>query len=169
MRAHFGLLLSMLLFGAVAVRSGAELLALAPQSQVSADDRVLGTWVLAVAKSKYNPGPAPRSQMRTYQAHPDGVKATIRTVNADGHSSDIQYTAKYDSVEYPVLGSVDSDTITLKKLDEFTAEASLGHAGQVIGSAKRVISKDGMTMTITYRGTSQGQEVNNVSVYEKQP
>jgi len=167
MHAHFGLVISMLLLGAAAPGSRAEPLALTTQSQVSADDQVLGAWVLVVAKSKYNPGPPPRSQTRTYQAHPDGLKATIRTVYADGHSTDIQYTAKYDSVEYPVLGSVDSDTITLKKLDDFTAEAALGHAGQVIGSAKRVIPQDGKTMTITYRGTSQGQQVHNVSVYEK--
>jgi len=69
----------------------------------------------------------------------------------------------------PVLGSVDSDTITLKRIDEFTADASLGHAGKVIGAAKRVISKDGRTMTITYRGVSEGRDVNNVSVYERKP
>ena len=169
MRAYFGLLVSTLVFSATAVGSRIEPPLSAAQSQVSADDRVLGTWVLVVEKSKYDPGPAPRSQTRTYQAHPDGVKATIRTVDAKGHTSDIQYTAKYDSVEYPVLGSVDSDTITLKRVDEFTAEASLGHAGKVIGSAKRVISKDGRTMTITYRGVSEGRDVNNVSVYERRP
>lgn len=161
MRAYFGLLMSAFL--------AASVVGFAAQSQVSADDRVLGTWVLAVEKSKYDPGPAPRSQTRTYEAHPDGVKATIRTVTSSGQSTHIQYTAGYDSVEYPVLGSVDSDTITLKRIDEFTADAALGHAGKVIGTAKRVISKDGRTMTITYRGTSEGRQVNNVSVYERRP
>ena len=31
-----------------------------------AADPVLGTWELNVAKSKYNPGPAPKSQTRIY-------------------------------------------------------------------------------------------------------
>lgn len=169
MRAYFGLVISTLVLGAAAAGSGLEPLLSAAQSQVSSTDRVLGTWVLVVAKSKYDPGPAPKSQTRTYEAHPEGIKATIRTVDAKGNSSAIQYTARYDSVEYPVLGSVDSDTIALKRVDEFTAEASLGHGGKVIGTAKRLISSDGKTMTITYRGISEGRPVNNVSVYEYRP
>jgi hypothetical protein len=159
MRAYFGLLISTLVLEPL----------LAAPFQVSENDRVLGTWVLVIEKSKYDPGPPPRSQTRAYQPHADGVKATIRTVYANGHTTDIQYTAKYDSVEYPVLGSVDSDTITLKRVDEFTAESVLGHGGKVIGTARRVISRDGKTMTITYRGTSEGKPVNNVSVYERRP
>jgi uncharacterized protein (DUF1778 family) len=160
MRAYFGLVISTFILSAAFA---------AAQSQIPADDRVLGTWVLVIEKSRFDPGPPPRSQTRTYQAHPDGVKATIRTVAANGNTTNIQYTAKYDSVEYPVLGSVDSDAITLKRIDEFTAEANLGHAGKVIGTAKRVISKDGKTMTISYRGTAEGLQVSNVSVYELRP
>jgi hypothetical protein len=169
MRAYFGLVISMLVLGAAAAGSRTEPLLFAAQSQFSAADRILGTWVLVVEKSKYDPGPALKSQTRTYKAHPDGVQATVRTVYANGHSSGLRYTAEYDSVEYPVPGSVDSETITLKRVDEFTAEASHGHAGKVIGTAKRVISSDGKTMTITYKGISEGKEVNNVSVYEYRP
>ena len=45
--------------------------------QSSGDDPVLGTWNLVVGKSIYDPGPVPRSQTRTYERHPEGVKATI--------------------------------------------------------------------------------------------
>jgi hypothetical protein len=169
MRAYFGLVVSTLVLGAAVAGSGRELLPSAVQSQVSSADRVLGTWVLVVEKSKYDPGPALKSQTRTYQTHPLGIKATIRTVYANGHSSGLQYTAEYDTVEYPVLGSLDSEMITLQRVDEFTAEASHGHAGKVIGTAKRLISNDGKTMTITYRGVSEGKEINNVSVYEYRP
>jgi hypothetical protein len=169
MRAYFGLLISTLVLGAAVAGSRMEPLLSAAQPQVSSADRVLGTWVLVVEKSKYDPGPALKSQTRTYQAHPLGIKATIKTVYASGNSAGLQYTADYDTVEYPVLGSVDSETITLRRVDEFTAEASHGHAGKVIGTAKRVISSDGKTMTITYRGISEGKEINNVSVYEYRP
>lgn len=141
----------------------------ASQSKPAAvQDLVLGNWDLNLAKSKFSPGPAPKMQRRTYEAHPIGVKATIRTIYADGHSASVQYTANYDSVEYPVTGSPDSDTITLKKVDEYMAEATLGHAGKVMGTAQRVISKDGKTMTITYKGMSDGRTVNNVAVYAKE-
>ncbi len=43
------------------------------------------------------------------------------------------------------------------------------HAGKDVGLARRVISKDGRTMTITYRGTdSLGTRIDNVTVYEKE-
>jgi hypothetical protein len=132
------------------------------------EDLVLGTWALNVAKSKWIPGPAPRSQTRTYETHQDGVKATIKTVYADGHSTSVEYVAKYDSIEYPLSGSPDAERIALKRLDGRTAEATLGHAGKVMGTARRVISPDGKTLTITYRGELESRTVNNVSVYDRQ-
>jgi hypothetical protein len=135
----------------------------------SGDDPVLGVWKLNVAKSKFLSNPAPKSQTRTYEAHPQGIKATIKTTYADGKTSTIQYIASYDSVEYPVTGSLQFDAIAMKKIDDFTAEASLIHAGKEIASARRVISEDGKTMTVTFKTNVSGGEVTNVSVFEKDP
>jgi hypothetical protein len=131
-------------------------------------DPVLGVWNLNVAKSKFISNPAPKSQTRTYETHPQGIKATIKTTYADGKTSTIQYIASYDSVEYPVTGSLQFDAIAMKKIDDFTAEASLIHAGKEIASARRVISEDGKTMTVTLRMNVSGGEVTNVSVFEKE-
>jgi hypothetical protein len=70
-------------------------------------------------------------------------------------------------VEYPVTGAPDSDAIALKRVDANTAEATLMHAGQTMATARRVISEDGKTMTITYRGLWDGKQANNVVVYDK--
>jgi hypothetical protein len=129
-------------------------------------DLILGTWTLNVSKSSYKPGPAPRSQTRTYTVHPDGIETTIQTTYADGTSTSIRYVAKYDGIEYPVTGSADADAIALKKIDDHTAEASLTHAGKGIGTARRVIAKDGRTMTISFRDPKG--LTNHVAVYEKQ-
>ena len=43
-------------------------------------DPILGTWKLNLSKSKFNPGPAPRSQTRTYIQTPEGVQVTINTI-----------------------------------------------------------------------------------------
>ena len=84
--------------------------------------------------------------------------------------SQVQYVASYDSVEYPVTGSLQFDAIAMKKIDDFTAEATLGHAGNEIASARRVISEDGLTMTVTFRRMKvAGGEVTNVSVFDKVP
>jgi hypothetical protein len=132
------------------------------------EDLVLGTWSLNVEKSRWTPGPAPRSQTRTYESHQDGVKATVKTVYSDGHSTSVEYVAKYDAIEYPLSGSPDAERVSLKKISPNEAQVALGHAGKVIGTARRVISRDGKTMTITYKGELEGQSVVNVSVYDRQ-
>lgn len=145
------------------------LLLSSPRAQEpAAQDIVLGTWVLDVEKSSYDPGPPPRSQTRTYEAHPKGVKATITTVNARGRSLTAEYVADYDSIEYPLTGSTQVDAIALKRITDYVAEATLLHARKVIGTARRQISMDGKTMTITYNGIDQeGRQVHNVAVYAK--
>jgi hypothetical protein len=144
-------------------------LLLAQQSPTTiAADPIIGVWDLNVAKSKYVPGPAPKSQTRIYELHPKGVKTTIKTDSADGTSGTVQYIASYDGIEYPVTGSLTFDAITLNRIDRLTAEAKLTHASKEIGSARRVISEDGKTMTITFEGPAgEGRTVKNVSVYDR--
>jgi hypothetical protein len=50
-------------------------------------DPAIGTWVLNVEKSKFTPGPAPKSQTRIYTQTADGVTLTISGVAAD----DVRY------------------------------------------------------------------------------
>jgi hypothetical protein len=140
----------------------------APQTEKSPEDLVIGTWILNLEKSSYDPGPPPRSQTRTYEAVPEGIQATIVTVDAKGRTVTARYTAKYDSLEYPLTGSATVDAIALKRVNARTAEATLSHARKHIGTARRVISEDGKTMTITFRGTDEsGRQVVNVAVFER--
>ena len=130
-------------------------------------DPVLGTWNLNLAKSKYVPGPPPKSEVRIYEADSAGVKTTITTVYQDGNSVTVRYPANYDGREHPVSGSTATDGIVMRKIDDYTADSTLIHAGVVVGTARRVVSPDGKTMAITYQGESQGEKVNNKGVYEK--
>jgi hypothetical protein len=88
---------------------------------------------------------------------------------ADGRSQQIEYIAEYDR-EYPVTGTDEYDHLLLKRIDEYTAEAVLTHANKVYGTARRRISPDGKTMTITFRRDlgGSGVPVTNVSVYDKE-
>ena len=138
------------------------------QSAVWAADPVLGIWNLNVAKSNYRPGPAPKSQTRIYEEHPEGIKVTIKTVLADGKSTSVEHPVNYDGKEHPVTGSSQTDSIALEKVDEYTSEATLKHAGKVIGTNRRSISRDGRTMTIDYEGADQRGAVKNKAVYDKQ-
>ena len=141
----------------------------AAASFVYAAEPALGTWKLNVAKSKYSPGPAPKSGSLTYEASGDAVKRTGEQIAADGKKSSLSYTAKMDGKFYPVTGSDLYDEISIKKIDDHNTEATLKMAGKVAANAKRSVSKDGKVMTITITGTNaKGEKVSNVSVYDKQ-
>ena len=127
-------------------------------------DPVVGTWTLNVAKSRFSPGPAPKAETRVYEAQGEGIKVTVRTVAADGHSTTVMISANYDGKDYPVTGSSAFDAIALKRINDHTAEATLMHAGRAVATARREVSDDGRTMTITY----EGQQVKNKAVYDKQ-
>src|SRR5450755_2038774 len=117
-----------------------------------AADPVIGTWKLNLAKSKFNPGPAPKSQTRIYEALPEGVRVTIITTNAAGQASSMELPANVDGKDYPIMAPGPADAIVLTKIASLTAEAILKHGTVVVGTALRVMSKDGKTMTVTYKG-----------------
>jgi hypothetical protein len=130
-------------------------------------DHLVGVWQLNVAKSRYFPGPAPRSETRTYTREGENVDGVIERTFPDGRREHIEYTANFDR-EYPVMGTQEYDHVVLKRLDELTSEAVLSHAGRVYGIARRVIANDDKTMTITFRRENeQGASVYNVAVYDR--
>jgi hypothetical protein len=129
---------------------------------------LLGTWRLDLAKSTYFPGPAPRTETRVYTADKDGVKGVINRVYADGHTEIIEYRANYDH-EQAVTGTPAYDAITLKKIDDYTSESILSHAGMVYGTARRVILPDGNTMTIAFERKTRDDTIRNVAVYHRVP
>ena len=118
-------------------------------------------------KSTFTPGPGPIIDIRTYARGPNGLVATIQRRFADGRSQQIEYIAEYDRV-YPVTGTQEYDHLLLKRVDPYTAEAVLSHANKVYGNARRHVTADGKTMTITFSRNLDGSRVNNVSVYQKE-
>ena len=136
------------------------------KTNLPVEDPLLGTWHLNVSRSTYKPGPPPKSQTRIYEVHQFGIRATVRTVHADGRSTTVQSVYDYDKQEHPVTGSEEIDAILVTRIDAYTHEATLSHARREIGTFSRVISKDGKQMTVTLRRRSP--EVSNVEVYGKE-
>ena len=140
---------------------------LAQSDSRAAEEHLLGTWRLDLAKSKYSPGPAPRSETRTYARDAKGMKGTIDRHYADGRREVIDYRADGDH-DSPVSGTQAYDAIRFKRIDARNTEAVLSHAGRVWGTARRSVSDDGATMTIVFRRLEPGDMVNNVAVYHKE-
>jgi histidinol dehydrogenase len=137
-------------------------------SAQGADPRV-GSWQLNVAKSKYTPGPAPKSQTLKIEAVGKGEKVTSETVSATGDKTATEYTADFDGKPHPLKGSATADMVTLKRIDSHTTERVDTKDGKTMMTYHRVVSKDGKTMTVTTKGTNaQGQSTSSVVVFEKQ-
>jgi hypothetical protein len=133
---------------------------------LGASDPLIGTWKLNIAKSRFS-GPVPQNQIRTYEMAPNGIIVTTITVDEHGKKSTNSFPAQYDGKSFAVTGIGSATEMALRKVDEKTATISLTHAGKVIATAQRVISDDGKTMTITYKG-AETDPANHVSVFEKQ-
>src|SRR5271165_2871063 len=86
-------------------------------------DPIVGTWTLNLARSKFSPGPAPKSQTRTYSQSGDGISLTVTGVAADGSAISQQSTFKYDKKAYPFTGSPDYDAISLKRVNGTTVKS----------------------------------------------
>ena len=133
-----------------------------------ATDPIIGTWELNLTKSKFTPGPGPKSETRTYVAAGPDIKATSKGIGADGKPTATQWTVNYDGKDRPEIGNPDADALSLKRIDAYTTEFSEKRASKVVLTGARVISRDGKVMTITSKGTdAKGQAVNDVMVFEK--
>ena len=154
--------------GSTALTLGVVLVAAVGAVSAQGANPRIGTWHLNVAKSRYSPGPAPKSQVLTIEAAGAGEKVTSESVPATGAKTVAVYTANYDGKPYPITGSEIADTVTLKRVDADTSERPDSKGGKAVQTFIRVVSKDGKTMTVTIKGTNaQGQAVNNVVVFEK--
>jgi hypothetical protein len=134
-----------------------------------AADAVVGTWKLNLAKSTFSPGPAPKSQTRTYIESAQGITVTIKTTDADGKESTTTLVFKDDGKSYPVSGSPDFDAVSVKRVDALTLNSTQTKAGAPVGTGVRSVSKDGKTMTFTQKGThANGGKFEDVLFYDKQ-
>lgn len=156
-----------LVVAALAASSATAALAQKNAPAAKMPDHLVGVWQLNVAKSRYFPGPGPTSETRTYRRDGGDVVGVIQRLFKDGRRERIEYTANFDR-EYPVMGTEDYDHVTLKRIDEYTSEAVLSHAGRVYGIARRAIASDDKSMTITFRRENEsGPSVYNVVYYDR--
>lgn len=135
----------------------------------AAEDPLMGTWKLNIAKSNLGPGAAPKSQfIKLEPLGTNGLKQTEEIVNAQGETTHNDYSAKFGA-DNPIQGDPTRDARVLQRIDAHTMDIIYKKAGKVISRFHREVSKDGKTMTVTFTGTNaQGQPSNWTRVFEKQ-
>jgi hypothetical protein len=134
-----------------------------------AADPTLGTWKMNIAKSKFSPGPAPKSVTTVYSQ--DGDWIVLKSTGVDGTGQPIARENRYkrDGKEYPFNGPNGRGKITVRKIDDYTAEAITKLDGGGTVTTRSVISKDGKIRTQTSNGVNaKGEKVNSVIVFDRQ-
>ena len=133
-----------------------------------AADPIIGVWKLNLARSKYVPGPSPKSETRTYRQTPEGIFCTIDRVDANGkHITPIEFSEKYDGKDRPLKGSAIGDALALVRINDYLAEATMKHAGMVVATTRRIVTDNGKTLMLIYKEVSPEHPVDNVIVYDR--
>ncbi len=139
------------------------------QAQTSSRNPMAGTWKLDTAKSKFSPGPAPKGQTAKIESVGGGMKVTIDRMEPDGKTTHIEWMAKFDGKDYPVNGDPSRDSVSAKKVDDYTINITNKKAGKVTTTIHAVYARDGKTRTETVTGTdAQGKKINNVTAWDRQ-
>jgi len=142
------------------------------------DDPFTGTWVLNVAKSKMQPATASKSEIIHYKITGDEEDFLSDAVTIEGYPESIKYTARYnDGKAYPFSITINGKVTNpgamtmVKKIDTWTRERYNVREGKPVIASRRLVSRDGGTMTLTIlRVDAQGREVvNEVRILEKRP
>ena len=140
-----------------------------PQAGLAQNNPRIGTWKLNLAKSKYSPGPPPRSNTAIFEAVGQGLRATAEGIDAEGKPTKAVFGPWFsDGKSYPITGSPAFDAASYKQVNASTSESTRTKAGRVVQTTTLVLSADGKSFTFTATGVDEkGQQINNVSVWEK--
>jgi filamentous hemagglutinin family protein len=142
----------------------------APVVSFAQSNLLVGTWKLNLEKSKYTPGPAPKSLTRTTEAVGQNYRTIFEGVTGQGAPVKVVFGPyTYDGKPYPVTGTADYDAASYKQVSNSMSEVTLTKAGKNVQITTGILSADGKIYTITNSGiTANGQQFTNISVYDKQ-
>ena len=123
-----------------------------------------GIWKLNLARSTYSPGPPPfRRATRRIEGSGDRIKITDDHVRSRGGVTHLEWSGKFDGVDYPVQGVELVLTNAYRRIDDHTLELIQKIDGQVVATARLLISPDGRTITTV----NSSSTASATTVYER--
>jgi len=140
----------------------------ASPSATASGDPMAGTWKLNLAKSKYSPGPAPKSSVVTITIENNTETYTAENVDAAGFATHGAFTVKLDGSEAPVSGLSYADTISIKRISPNHMVATLKKEGKVAMTVDVKVAADGKSRTLIYSGkNADGKAEHDIVVFDK--
>ena len=139
---------------------------------IAADNPFVGTWKLNTAKSKGTPGTLSKEETVVFEAVGDQMKRTVTGIDPDGEPLNISSTIAWDGKDHKVEGPKGRPPVmvAVKPVNDRRVNVTVkGADGKVLSSGHAEVSKDGKTLTATFKGEDpKGRKFDNVEVYEKQ-
>ena len=90
-------------------------------------------------------------------------------VDADGQKINMSATVPWDGMEHKVDGPMGPAMVAVKIINDRTHNVTAKVNGKVVAAGRAVVSKDGKTMTSSFKGEDpKGRKFDNVEVYDKQ-
>jgi hypothetical protein len=145
----------------------------APRLLRAQSNAQLGTWKMNLAKSKFDPGPAPKSETLTITPQGESAKYSFTGVAADSSNIACSFTTNYDGKDSPATGMCANgmDTIAVKKVSANASTITVigKKSGKLVLTVRDVVTKDGMHSAATLKGTNQkGQPMSATEIWDKQ-
>jgi hypothetical protein len=135
----------------------------------AAENPFIGTWKLNTAKSKGTPGTMSKEATIVFESDGNRVKRTVTGINADGQKINTSASIPWDGKEHQVDGPMGSAMVAVGRVDDRTLMVTVKVDGKVVSSGRVVVSKDGKTMTSSFKGEDpKGRKFDNVDVFERQ-
>jgi hypothetical protein len=90
-------------------------------------------------------------------------------IGSDGKPTHTEWTGKFDGKDYPVSGDPNSDTRSVKKIDDRTLEFTAKKGSKVTTTGRIIGAADGKSRTVTVSGADPtGNKFSSTAVYDKQ-
>jgi hypothetical protein len=136
---------------------------------LAADNPFLGTWKLNAEKSKGTPGTMSKEETVVFESDGNGIKRSVTGVDADGQKINLSAMIPWDGMEHSVEGPNGPAMVAVKSINDHTLNVTVKVNGKVVSAGRVVVSKDGKTMTASFKGEDpKGRKLDNTEVYDKQ-
>src|SRR5215467_14819742 len=142
-----------------------------PGIGIAENNPLIGTWKLNLEKSKYSPGPGPRSLTLNFVADGANLTNTAEVIDAEGKATKTVFAHIYDGKPHPTTGVAGGlyDSSTYTRIDANTVNWIRSKDGKAAQTGWFVVSGDGKTYTVTTGGVGpNGQAISTVAVFDKQ-
>ena len=130
-------------------------------------DPFASTWLLARGKSDFDPPSNFFRRTLILEPIESGHKCIVRTVTDRQQTIEYVYEARFDGKDTP-SENTPFETMAIKRVDANTIDRIGKIKGQVVETSTMKLSEEGRVLTLTTKGSFEGQNYSSTQVFNRQ-